>query len=66
MKDYCMVGVLYGRIDTWSYVTCIGGNKMHQFINDKQAENVLAGLRATGWKEDHKRVGNKEIWKFEP
>jgi len=65
-NDWVAVTVLHGVKDTWSYVTFLGGLKLHQFLTADKVENVLTGLRATDWKESYFKAGNKEVWKFAP
>ena len=65
-NDWCAVTVLHGKRDVWSYVTFLGGLKLHQFLTPDKAADVLKGLRATTWKEKYIKIDNKEIWKFSP
>ena len=65
-NDWCVVTVLHGKKDVWSYVTFTGGLKLHQFLTAEKAAVVLKGLRSTPWKEKYMNTNNKEIWKFSP
>ena len=63
-NDWCAVSVIHGKRDTWFYVTFTQGLKFTQPLTAEKAADVLKGLRATTWKEDHRIFGNKESWKF--
>lgn len=65
-NNWCIVMVMRGKTDVWSYVTFTNGLKLHQFLTAEKAEAVLKGLRSTPWKESHQIAGNKEFWKFSP
>ena len=65
-NDWVAVTVVRGKKDIWSYVTFLGGFKLHQFLTAEKAATVLIGLRATDWKESCFKDGNKEAWKFTP
>lgn len=65
-NDYVGLAVLHGKHDVYTYTTFLQGLKLTQYVSAEQAQNVLAGLRATTWKETHMSRGNKEIWKFVP
>ena len=65
-NDWAAVSVMRGKKDVWAYTTFTNGLSHHQFLKAEKAADVLVGLRATDWKEEHRIEENKEVWIFKP